>query len=169
MKLDSLQDLLAFEVHDLLSAEKHLLQFYPKILQSVAHDELRKAMEENQRQTALQEQRLEQCLLKMGLPVHPGRCHGMIGMISSWENVQAGEAHPDVLDAAVIALLQRMVHYQIAGYGCAHAFAGFTHFSQGAEVAGLLRKTLLEEEAFDRQLTEIAETVVNQEAELHTR
>ncbi len=169
MKLNSLQDLLTFEIHDLLSAAKHMLQAYPKIIHSVAHKELKDALEKNRAQTAVQEQRLEQCLTKMGLPVHPGRCHGMIGILSSWMEVEAGEAHPDVRDAATIALVQRMVHYQIAGYGCAHAFAEFTHLAEEAEVAGLLRKTLLEEEAFDRQLTEIAESVVNQEAELHTR
>ena len=166
MKLNSLQDLLTFEIHDLLSAEKQMLQVYPKIVQSIAHKELKEILEKNQRQTVIQEQRLEQCLQKMNLPVHPGRSHGMIGIISSWMELQGSEAQPDVRDAASIALVQQMAHYQIAGYGCAHAFAESTELP---EVAGLLRQTLLEEEEFDRALTEIAENVVNQEAELHTR
>jgi ferritin-like metal-binding protein YciE len=88
----------------------------------------------------------------------------MIGLISAWMELQSTEAHPDVRDAATIACLQRMEHYEIAGYGCAHAFAEV--LEQG-DAAAFLKQTLLEEEAFDRQLTKIAETVVNQEAEAH--
>jgi ferritin-like metal-binding protein YciE len=61
-------------------------------------------------------------------------------------------------------VIQRATHYQIAGYGCAHAFA---EALDKPRVAALLKQTLLAEEEFDRTLTTIAENVVNREAELH--
>jgi len=164
MKLHSLQDLLLAEINDLLSAERQLLQIFAKALQSARHFELREALETCQRETAVQEGRLEQCLQTLGVPVKPARCHGMVGIVSSWMELNEAEAHPDVRDAATISVMQRATHYQIAGYGCAHAFA---ESLEKHAAAALLKQTLIEEEEFDRKLTRIAETVVNREAELH--
>jgi ferritin-like metal-binding protein YciE len=164
MKLNSLQDLLASELIDLLSAEKQLLQVFSKIIQSAANVELKQALEAHQRETAVQERRLEQCLQMLGLPARPARSHGMVGLVSAWMELQAAEAQPDVRDAATIGAVQRIEHYEIAGYGCAHAFA---ETLERPEIAALLKQTLLEEEEFDRTLTRIARTVVNREAELH--
>jgi ferritin-like metal-binding protein YciE len=164
MKLNSLTDLLIAETNDLLSAEKQLLRIFPKLIQSARHGELRAALENHQRETTLQESRLEQCLISLGIPVRPVRSHGMVGIVSAWMELQDAEAQADVRDAATISVIQKAKHYEIAGYGCAHAFAkalGKTH------VASLLKQTLLEEEEFDRTLTAIAENVVNREAELH--
>jgi Mn-containing catalase len=164
MKLNSLTDLLIAEINDLLSAEKQLLHIFPKVIQSVRHGELRAALENHQRESTLQEKRLEQCLQALGIPVRPVRSHGMVGIVSAWMELQDAEAQADVRDAATISVFQRAKHYEIAGYGCAHAFAE----SLGKEqVAALLKQTLLEEEEFDRTLTSIAESVVNPEAELH--
>jgi ferritin-like metal-binding protein YciE len=165
MKLNSLQDLLVAEINDLLSGEKQFMQIFPKVIQSATHVELREALEAHQRETALQERRLEQCLQTLGLPVRPVRSHGMVGIVSSWMELQGTEAQADVRDAATISVIQRAEHYEIAGYGCAHAFA---EALDQHEVAALLKQTLLEEEEFDRTLTKIAETVVNREAELHS-
>jgi len=164
MKLNSLQDLLIAEINDLLSAEKQLLNIFPKVIQSATHLELREALEAHQRETGVQERRLEQCLQTLGLPIRPVRSHGMVGLVSSWMELQEAEVQADVRDAATISVMQRATHYQIAGYGCAHAFAESLDKQQ---VAALLKQTLLEEEEFDRKLTKIAETVVNREAELH--
>ena len=165
MKLNSLQDLLISELNDLLSAEKQWLQILPKVIQSATHVELREALESHQRETSVQERRLEQCLQTLGLPLRPVRSHGMVGIVSSWMELDTTEAQADVRDAATISVIQRAEHYEIAGYGCAHAFA---EALDQQEVAALLKQTLLEEEEFDRTLTNIAESVVNREAELHT-
>jgi ferritin-like metal-binding protein YciE len=70
-------------------------------------------------------------------------------------------ADPDVLDAALIAAAQRVEHYEIAGYGCAATYAR----TLGAnKIDRLLRQTLEEEEATDRKLTELAESMVNLDA-----
>lgn len=164
MKLNSLQDLFLSELQDLLSCEKQLLQIYPKIIKSITHPQLRRAFEEHQLETIQQEQRLTQCLQKMGVPSGPVRSHGMVGLVSAWMELQSAEGHRDVRDAATIACVQRMEHYEIAAYGCAHAFA---EVLEQTEAATFLKQSLLEEELFDRKLTKIAESVVNQEAEAH--
>jgi len=166
MKLNSLTDLFIAELHDLLSAERQILQMLPKIIRTVSHSELREALEAHFKQTAVHEKRLLECFQKLGVPSIPGRSHGMIGLVSAWMEVQEAPAHPDVRDAATLASIQHMEHYEIAGYGCAHAYAEVLDHH---EVAALLKLTLVEEEECDRDLTRLAETLINADAELHAR
>ena len=166
MKLNSLTDLFIAELHDLLSAERQLLQVLPKIIRSATHTELREVLEEHLKETTVHEGRLLECFQKLGANAAPGRSHGMIGLISSWMEIKEADAHPDVRDAATIGCIQRMEHYEIAGYGCAHAYAEVLDHH---EVATLLKLTLVEEEECDRQLTRLAESLVNADAELHAR
>lgn len=165
MKLNSLHELLVSELHDLLSAERQLLKIFPKVIKAASHKELREVLQEHMQETSTHEQRLEQCFQKLGIPAKPGRSHGMIGLISAWMELEAAEALPDVRDAAIIASVQRMEHYEIAGYGCARAFA---QVLEENEVAELLQDTLKEEEECDRDLTHLANSVINQEAEIHS-
>lgn len=165
MKLNSLHELLVSELHDLLSAERQLLKILPKVINAASHKELREVLQEHMQETTTHEQRLEQCFQKLGIPAKPGRSHGMIGLISAWMELEAAESLPDVRDAAIIASVQRMEHYEIAGYGCARAFA---QVLEENEVAELLQDTLKEEEECDRDLTHLANSVINQEAEIHS-
>ena len=69
---------------------------------------------------------------------------------------------PEVLDAALIASAQRIEHYEIAGYGTCRTFAELLDEDEAAE---LLQETLDEEKETDARLTEVAEGLVNTEAE----
>lgn len=166
MKLNSMQDLLVAELQDLMSVERQIAQTLPKVIREVAHLPLRKELEGHLVETTQHEQRLEACFKKLGVPAQAGRSHGMIGLISGWMEMQESHAHRDVLDAAIISTIQHIEHYEIAGYGCARAFA---QVLEQTEVAEILGRTLAEEERFDRRLSEIAKAVINREAELHSR
>jgi ferritin-like metal-binding protein YciE len=73
------------------------------------------------------------------------------------------EDGPDsVIDAGIIAAAQRVEHYEIAGYGVARTFASILGEDEAED---LLQETLDEEGAADEKLTEIAEGIVNEEAE----
>ena len=67
-------------------------------------------------------------------------------------------ASPEVMDAGLIVALQKVEHYEIAGYGSCVAFAKLLG---NAEAAGLLGKTLEEEMAADQRMTQIAQKSVN--------
>ena len=71
---------------------------------------------------------------------------------------------PDaVKDAALIAAAQRVEHYEMAGYGCVRTYARLLGED---DAAALLDETLQEEGAADVHLTEIAESTVNDEAQM---
>jgi len=64
--------------------------------------------------------------------------------------------------AGLIAAAQRVEHYEIAGYGCVRTYAQQLGDDQAAV---LLQQTLDEEGMTDKKLTQLAEQVINLEAE----
>ena len=66
------------------------------------------------------------------------------------------------LDAGLLAAAQAVEHYEISRYGTLRTWAKELGMSDAAD---LLQATLDEEEETDELLSQIAEAVVNQEAE----
>jgi ferritin-like metal-binding protein YciE len=66
------------------------------------------------------------------------------------------------LDAGLLAAAQAVEHYEMSRYGTLIAWAEELGHNKAAK---LLEETLDEEEATDEALTELAEGVVNQEAQ----
>lgn len=66
------------------------------------------------------------------------------------------KGEPAVKDAGLISAAQKVEHYEIAGYGCVRAWA---QVLGNEEAADLLQQTLDEEEAADKKLTAIAESL----------
>jgi ferritin-like metal-binding protein YciE len=66
------------------------------------------------------------------------------------------------LDAGLLAAAQAVEHYEMSRYGTLIAWAGKLGHEDAVE---LLSETLEEEEATDKALTALAETVINAEAE----
>jgi ferritin-like metal-binding protein YciE len=64
-------------------------------------------------------------------------------------------------DAAIIASANRVEHYEIAAYGSARTFAEILGLN---DAATLLDQTLQEEKMADQKLTQLAESMVNEEA-----
>ena len=65
-------------------------------------------------------------------------------------------------DAGVLSAAQSVEHYEICRYGSLRAWAAEFGLS---EAVPLLEANLEEEEATDEALSELAETVINQDAE----
>ena len=71
------------------------------------------------------------------------------------------EGDESVIDAGLIAAAQRVEHYEIAAYGTVRTFANLLGENDAAE---LLQQTLDEEGETDKQLSELAEGIVNEKA-----
>jgi ferritin-like metal-binding protein YciE len=160
MQLGSLHDLYVDELKDLYNAENQLLKALPKMAKAASASELRTAFEDHLEETRGQVQRLEQIFKKLDASPKGKKCKAMEGLIEEGNEVM-DEAQPPVLDAALIAAAQRVEHYEMAGYGCVRTFARLLGHEEAAE---LLQETLDEEAAADKKLTELAETIINVEA-----
>ncbi len=71
------------------------------------------------------------------------------------------KGEPAAVDAGLIAAAQRVEHYEMAGYGTVRTYAEMLGKN---EHVSLLERTLQEEEQTDERLTELAESHINQEA-----
>jgi ferritin-like metal-binding protein YciE len=158
MKLESLQDLLVQELKDLYSAEAQIVKALPKMAKAASSEELRTAFEEHLEETKKQVERLDQIFERLGTPGRGKKCKGMEGLLEEGKEVIEQDGDDMVKDAALIAAAQHVEHYEIAGYGCARTFASLLGHE---EIAELLQKTLDEESAADKKLTEIAESAIN--------
>jgi len=71
------------------------------------------------------------------------------------------EGEKSVIDAGLIGAAQRVEHYEIASYGIVRTFAKLLGEEDAAE---LLQQTLDEEGETDKELSELAERIVNEQA-----
>jgi ferritin-like metal-binding protein YciE len=160
MPAQTLQDLYAHKLQDLHSAELQILEALPLMIEQARAPELRRGFELHLAQTREQLLRLEQLFAAHG--GGPGeRSLALEGIVR--QNMRdlgrIEDAH--ARDAALIAGAQAVEHYEIAGYGTARTWA--QQLGRDDE-ARLLEQTLREEEETDRLLTQVAESLVNQQA-----
>ena len=156
MDYETLQDLYFYELKDLYSVEKQILRALPKIIRHASAAALRDGLEQHREETRIQMERLEQIFERHGKATRGAKCKGMEGILEEAEDWVMEEAQPEVMDAGIIAMLQRVEHYEIAGYGCARAFAAQLGLHDDES---LLNLTLQEEGEADKKLTYEAERV----------
>lgn len=161
MKLSSLHDLYVSELKDLYSAEKQIRQALPKMAKATSNTKLRAAFENHLEETHEHIKRLEQIFEKLETKPNGKKCVAMEGLIKEGGEVINEDAEPAVRDVALIAAAQRVEHYEMAAYGCVRTFAHALDYKDAAKV---LQKTLNEEGAADKKLTELAVGGINTEA-----
>jgi ferritin-like metal-binding protein YciE len=79
----------------------------------------------------------------------------LAGIVQEADERLNQETTPEARDAAIIGVVQRIEHYEIAGYGSARSCA--LRLNRWDE-ARLLQETLDEEERADSRLTAIAQS-----------
>jgi ferritin-like metal-binding protein YciE len=165
MKENTLRELFIDELRDLYDAENRLVKALPKMAKASTSDELRSGIEHHLEQTKGHVERLKEVLESLDEKASGKKCPGMIGILQEGEEMLDEDYEGNVMDAALISAAQRVEHYEIAAYGCVHAWAQELGEESAAE---LLEKTLNEEKETDAKLTELAEqinTSANSEAE----
>lgn len=163
MKIETLQELFIDELKDLYSAETQIIKALPKMIKNANSDELRDAFEEHLEQTKGHVDRLDQIFGELNASPRGKKCKGMEGLIEEGKELMEEDIEPEVLDAGLISMAQRIEHYEIAGYGTVRTYAELLGLDEAAK---LLQQTLDEEKETDRKLTSIAESVNVEAAEM---
>ncbi len=156
MHPDSLRDLMIDELKDLYNAEHQLLKALPKMAKAATSRELKRAFESHLKETEGQVDRLVQIFDVLDASPKGKKCKAMEGLVEEGSEIMAEDGELDVLDAGLIAAAQRVEHYEIAGYGCVRTYA---QLLGETKIAGLLQRTLDEEAAADRKLTELSKKI----------
>jgi len=126
------------------------------------NEELKAAFEKHHGETEGQIERLEEVFALIEKKPQGKTCAAIVGITEEGAEIMTEYKGTPALDAGLLAAAQAVEHYEISRYGTLRTWA--EELGLG-EAATLLQETLDEEEATDEALTEIAKTVVNQEAE----
>lgn len=161
MELETLKDLYIYELKDLYSAEKQIIKALPKMVKAAKNADLAAGFKHHLEQTKVQAERLEKLLASHGHSTRGPKCQGMEGVLKEGDEILEEDATDEVRDAGLIAAAQRVEHYEMAGYGCAHTYATELGDKSGAQA---LATTLQEEKDTDNKLSKIAKSVVNLKA-----
>lgn len=162
MSMDSLKDLYIDELKDLYNAENQLLKALPKMAKKASTPELKQAFTDHLAETEGHVERLEEIFNALDEKPTGKTCKAMKGLVEEGKEVIDEDGNASVLDAALIGAAQRVEHYEMAGYGVVRTLASVLGEDDAVD---LLQQTLDEEGAADKKLTEIAEEIVNVDAE----
>lgn len=161
-ELKNLTDLLNHKVQVLYEAEEMQVNALKKMAEQTSHKELREALQQHLKETQTQKQRLEEAARLLKIEPKGGDKEGIQGLIAEGEKTLNKNASPEALNAAIIASVQSMEHYEIACYGTACYISEELGLMPVWEI---LSKNLQEEKATDEKLNTLAKSKVNVEAE----
>jgi len=151
------------QLKDIYYAEQQLVKALNEMKSQCTTEELEDAFEDHQKHTERQVKRLEKVFQLLGEKPEGKKCEAMDGLIKESKIIISETKQGSMTrDAALIIAAQKIEHYEIATYGGLVALA-LTLGKRRA--AGLLDKTLQEEEETDVLLTDIAESYINFQAE----
>ena len=158
-----LDDLFHDTLKDIYFAEKKILSTLPKMAKAAQSKELKAAFEKHHGETEGQIKRLEDVFDEIGEKPQGKTCDAIMGILDEGAEIMDEYKGSPALDAGLLAAAQAVEHYEISRYGTLYAWADELGYSKAVK---LLEATLDEEEAADEALSALAETVINQEAEV---
>ena len=156
MSLDSLADAFYDELCDIYHAEKQLLKALPKMAKKASDNTLVKAFAAHLKETGEQVKRVEKAFKDTGKAAKAKKCEAMAGLIKEASEMMEEEADPEVMDAVLIGLAQKVEHYEIATYGTLCTWAGALGYRSAKAALGA---NLDEEERTDKKLTQISKSI----------
>lgn len=147
---------------DIYYAEKKILSTLPKMMKAAQNADLKAAFEKHRGETQGHIERLEQVFEMIDKKPQGKTCAAIVGITDEGAEIMEEYKSSPAHDAGLLAAAQAVEHYEISRYGTMRTWA--EELGLG-EAVSLLQATLDEEEATDAALTELATSVVNQQAE----
>ena len=160
MDVDTLKDLYIEQLRDLYSAEQQSAAAAKEMAAAAAHDELKTALSEHQTRCEQRLARIEQIVSGLGEKATGHKCKGMEGLVKEAKGAIDEAGNDDVRDAALITHTQRMLHYELAGFGTVNTYAG----RLDKEAQAFFKQVLDQTYEADRALTDLATARVNPDA-----
>jgi len=157
-----LDELFHDTLKDIYFAEKKILTTLPKMEKAAQAPQLKRAFAKHKTETEGHVTRLEKVFVAIDKKPQGKTCDAIVGITDEGAEIMKEYKGSPALDAGLLAAAQAVEHYEISRYGTLRTWANELGLSDAVE---LLDQTLAEEKKTDAALTEIAESVVNLEAE----
>lgn len=163
MKNSPLHKFFVSALKDIYYAENAILEALEKMQEAATSEDLKDAFEDHHLQTQKHVKRLEKVFKLIDETPEKKECKAIKGIIEEGEEtIKSTEEGSATRDVGLIIAAQKVEHYEIATYGGLTQLAITMGHNKAAD---LLERTLQEEEDTDAELTEIAETSINFDAE----
>jgi ferritin-like metal-binding protein YciE len=160
-RITNLRDLLVEQIKELYNAEHQEITALTDMVLKANAKELVLAMENHVAVTEKQISRLEKIIEQLQLSSTREHSEAMNGLVREGRELIRRTDEREAMDAAIIASIQYMKHFEIAGYGSACSFAEELGFK---DIADQLHFSLKEEKEFDKDLTKLAREQINKKA-----
>jgi len=161
-KLNSLKDLFIHQLRDLYDAKTQVIELLPFAIKKTTNERLEHTLKDFQEVSERHKQRLSDAFKELDEDPAGVTCKAMYGLVKETKEIMKADADPNVIDAGLIADIQRIKHYEIAGYGAVCTYAEELGFDDIKESLGL---TLSEIKKADQELAALAKSSINIAAE----
>ena len=159
MALKTPMDLLTQELKEIYSAERQLSRALPKLAKTVKSQSLREMLERRREQGGTLIEAIDEALEEIGTTKSRPKNPAMEGLLED-VNEHVDEIKDEaMLDAALLASIQKIEHYCIAAWGTAKSMGNLLGQEKVVEA---MERALEEGERYDEEMTQLAETEVNQ-------
>lgn len=145
MKIDTMEKLYQDQMASLRTGLEELLELFPPLLGVVTHFHLRNSIRDLIPHVREQIGRIEHVMPDNAITQQGSESPGMKGLIAECHTFLERASDPDVIDAGLVALFQRILHYTMASHASLRNFAALLGRDEEAQ-------------AFQRSLDEQAET-----------
>lgn len=150
---DNIRALLLAELREIHAAEQRVIQALPAFAETATSEPLRRAIERHLIETNDRIVRLDRIFEHLGEPAEGQVSMAVEGIVGEAQKALQGGLEPNVLDLALIAAMQKIAHYEIAGYGTMSAWSRLCDLH---DVHGILEQSLEEQKAINALYTRIA-------------
>jgi len=157
----TLQTLFLKELAHAYDAECQLVAALPKLITAATSDDLISALQTHLEETQGHVKKLDQVFDCFDRKARATPCISTQAMLQMAGKIITDYIDSPVINAALIAAIQKIEHHEIAAYGCLKEWA---ELMNQKEAAGLLLEVLEEEKATNIALTQLAHKSSNQEA-----
>ena len=159
MALKSPMDLLTQELKEIYSAERQLSRALPKLAKTVQSQRLREMLERRREQGGTLIEAIDEALEEIGTTKSRPKNPAMEGLLEDVNEHVAEIKDEAMLDAALLASIQKIEHYCIAAWGTAKSMGNLLGQEKVVEA---MERALEEGKRYDEEMTQLAETEVNQ-------
>lgn len=156
MNYEPLRELFIAEMQDLYSSERQITQTLPRVLKAAHSPKLKQALQQHHEESCLHLERLARILYRINEAPNEKTCEAMRVLLHEVQERVRDGGDAEIMDAGLIAAMQRVEHYEIAAYSSARTYA-----EQLGEhdFASFLSETLDEEMRADLRLSQLAHRV----------
>ncbi|HUY80645.1 MAG TPA: DUF892 family protein [Acidobacteriaceae bacterium] len=156
MNYEPLRELFIAELQDLYSAEQQIKHCLPRIIKAAHNPHLKQALQQELDESGLHVDRLVKILKRLNQTPIEKSCEAMRVLLHEADERVRDGGDAEIMDAGLIAVMQRVEHYEIAAYSSARTYAEHLNESDSAR---FLSETLDEETRADLRLNQLARRV----------